>query len=117
MIFHCDESASQKTLNFTGYNTYVKENYTSSREKMTIYIQVTNEFSIKLLSGFLFKAKRTRTKVASPESMHYQWAPKRSYRIEQLLKGISHLRNRFGMFLPKNYTIYALDDYSVHLLP
>ena len=26
-------------------------------------------------------------------------------------------RHRFNMFTPKNYAIYVLDDYSIHLLP
>ena len=30
MTFHRDESASRKELNFTDYDTYVKENYTLS---------------------------------------------------------------------------------------
>ena len=71
MTFHLNESACQKTLNFTGYDTYVKKSYTLSRERITVYIQITNDASIKLLSEFAFKAKGTRTKVASPESMHY----------------------------------------------
>ena len=48
--------------------------------------------------------------------MHYQWTPKGSYLLEQMLKTISHLPNRFNMFTPKKYAIYVLDDYSVHLL-
>ena len=30
---------------------------------------------------------------------------------------IKQLRNRFNMFTEKGYTIYVLDDYSVHLMP
>ena len=52
----------------------------------------------------------------APENMHYQWAPKGSYRLNQMLKTISHLPNRFNMSARKNYMIYVLDDYSVHLL-
>ena len=48
--------------------------------------------------------------------MEYQWAPKDSYRLEQMLKTISYLPNRYNMFTPKNNAIYVLDDYSVHLL-
>ena len=58
----------------------------------------------------------TCPKVNAPENMHYQWAPKGSYRPEQLLKSISHYPNRVNMFTPKKYAIYVLDDYSVHLL-
>ena len=66
---------------------------------------------------FVFKGKGTLTKVNALKNMHYQGAPKGSYRVEQMLKAISHLPNRFNMLTPKNYAIYVLDDYSVHLLP
>ena len=117
MPLHRNESATQKTLNFTGFDTYVKENYTLTRERVTVYTQVASDSSIKLLPEFVFKGKGTRTKVNPPANMKYQWAPKGSYRLEQMLKTISHLPNRFNMFTPKNYIIYVLDDYSVHLLP
>ena len=48
---------------------------------------------------------------------NYQWAPKGSYRIEQILDMIKQLPNRFNMFTEKGYAIYVLDDYSVHLMP
>ena len=79
-----------------------------------MYTQVANDLSVKLLPEFVFKGKGTRTKVIAPENMHYQWTPKGSYLLEQMLKTISHLPNRFNMFTPKNYAIYVLD---VHLLP
>ena len=82
-----------------------------------MYTQVASDSSIKLLPEFVFKGIGTRTKVNAPKNMHYQWAPKGSYRLEQMLKTISHLPNRFNMFTPKNYAIYVLDDYSVYLLP
>ena len=81
-----------------------------------MYAQVASDSSIKLLPEFVFKGKGTRTKVNAPENMHYQWATKGSYCLEQMLKTISHLPNRFNMFTPKNYAIYVLDDYSAHLL-
>ena len=116
MPLHRNDSTSQRTLNFTGLDTYGKENYSLARERVTVYTQVANDSSIKLLPEFVFKGKGTRTKVNAPENMHYQWAPKGSYLLEQMLKTISHLPNRFNMFTPKKYAIYVLDDYSVHLL-
>ena len=49
-----------------------------------------------------------------PDSIKFNWAPKGSYRLDQMLKAISNLSNKFNIFTPKNY---ALDDYSVHLMP
>ena len=82
-----------------------------------MYTQVANDSSIKLLPEFVFKGKGTRTKVNAPENMHYQWAPKGSYRLEEILKTIFYLPNPLNMFTPRNCAIYVLDDYSVYLLP
>ena len=114
MPVHCNDIASQRTLNFTGLGTYAQENYLLARQRVTAYTHVANDLSVKLLPEFVFKGKGTRTKVIAPENMHYQWTPKGSYLLEQMLKTISHLPNRFNMFTPKNYAIYVLD---VHLLP
>ena len=119
MPLHCNKSASQRTLNFTGLDTYVKENYllARERERVTVYTQIAKDSSIKLSPEFVFKGKGTLTKVNAPKNMHYQGAAKGSYRVEQMLKTISHLPNRFNTLTPKNYAIYVLDDYSVHVLP
>ena len=82
MPLHRSKSASQRTLNFTRLDTYVKENYSLAREKVTVYTQVANDSLIKLLPEFVFKGKGTRTKVNAPKNMHYQWASKGSYRLE-----------------------------------
>ena len=66
---------------------------------------------------FVFKGKGTQTHRTPPEGINYQWAPKGSYRIEQILDMIKQLSNRFNMFTEKGYAIYVLDDYSVHLMP
>ena len=107
MPLHRNESAFQRTLNFTGLDTYVKENYLLARDRATVYTQVANDSSIKLLPEFVFKGKGARTKVNAPENMHYQWARKGSYHLEEMLKTISHLPNHFNMFTPKNYAIYV----------
>ena len=80
------------------------------RERVIVYTQVANDSSIKLLPEFVFKGKGTRPKVNASENMHYQWASKGYYLLEQMLKTISHLPNRFNMLMPKNYEIYVLDD-------
>ena len=101
MSLHRNESASQRTLNFTGLDTYVKENHSLAREGVTVYSKVTNDSSIKLLPEFVLKGKGTRTKVNAPKNMHYQWEPKGSYCLKQILRTISHLTNHFNMFTPK----------------
>ena len=40
MPLHRNESSTQKTLNFTGVDTFVKENYMLSRERVTAFTQV-----------------------------------------------------------------------------
>ena len=66
---------------------------------------------------FVFKGKGTRTHLNPPDGMNVQWAPKGSYRIEQILDMVKHLPNRFNMFTEQGYAIYVLDDYLVYLIP
>ena len=116
MPLHRNESASQKTLAFTGQDTFVKENYMFSRERITAYTQISSD-NQQFKPEFVFKGKGTRTRLNPPEGIKFQWAVKGSYRLEHMLKTISNLRNRHNIFTAKNYTIYVLDDYSVHLMP
>ena len=59
-----------------------------------------------------------RTKLNPPENVHVQWAEKGSYQLEHMLETISHLPNRnTNMFTQKDYEIYILDNYAVHLQP
>lgn len=51
------------------------------------------------------------------EGVNFRWAPKGSYRIEQILGMIDSLPNRFNMFTEQGFAIYVLDDYSAHLMP
>ena len=117
MPLHRNESASQKTLNIQGCDTYVKENYSLSRERVTAFTQASSDPSIKVLPEFVFKGKGTRTKLQPPAGIKYHWAPKGSYRLEQMLATVSNLPNRYNPFTIKNFGIYVLDDYSVHLMP
>ena len=41
MPLHRNESSSQKTLNFTGLGTYVKEKYNLSHERVIVFTQVS----------------------------------------------------------------------------
>ena len=66
---------------------------------------------------FVFKVKGTRTKINVEEDIKSQWSPSGSYRLDQLLKTIGNLLNRYHPFTQKDYAIYILDDYAVHLMP
>ena len=107
MPLHRNESSQQKKLNFKGEETFVKENHMLSRERVTIYTQVTSDSQF-VTPEFIFKSKGTRTKVNVANDILFQWSPSGSYRLEHLLKTISHLPNRFNPFTQKNYAIYAL---------
>ena len=116
MPLHRNEDASQKTLAFQGLVTYVKENYMLSRERATVFKQTSNS-SIDVKPEFVFKGKGTRTKLNPPSSIKFQWSESGSYWIDQLKQTIMNLRNRFYPFTCKDFTIYVLDDYVVHLMP
>ena len=83
-IYISNESASQKTLNITGFDTYVIENYSLSREKITAFTQVSSDSCVVVKAEFVFTGKGTRTKLNPLEGIKYHWAPKGSYRLEQI---------------------------------
>ena len=114
---HRRETSTQKTLNFTGLDTYVKENYSLSRERITVYTQVCSDPKVSLKPEFVFKGKGVRVKLNPPQDVKFQWAPKGSYRLEHKLSTIANLPNSHNTFTHQNYGIYALDDYSVHTMP
>ena len=117
MSLHRNESSTQKTLNFVDMDAYVKENYNLSRERVTVFTEVSSSSYINLNPEFVFKGIGTRTKLDPPDGIKFNWTPKGFYRLDQMLKTISNLPNKFNIFTPKNYTVYVLDDYSVHLMP
>ena len=88
-----------------------------SRERVTCFTQLCSDPKIELKPEFAFKGKGTRTHLTPPKDVHYQWDPKGSYRIEQILGMIDKLPNRFNMFTEQSFAMYVLDDYSVHLMP
>ena len=117
MPLHHNENASQKTLEFKGLDTYVKENYKLSRERATVFTQTSSDSSIDLKPDFVFKGKGTRTKLNPPSGIKLQWSESGSYRIDQLKQAIMNLPNRFNPFTCKDFAIYVLHDYAVHLMP
>ena len=116
MPLHRNERLTQKTLNFKDMDTYIKENYNLSREWVTVLTQVNSDPNVTLQPEFVLKGKGTR-KTHPPIGIKYNWAPKELYRLQQMLYTILNLTNRFNIFTSKNYAIYVLDDYSVHIIP
>ena len=84
MPLHHNASASQKTLSLKSEEVFVKENYMLSRERVTCFTQLCSDPKIELKPKFVFKVKCTRTHLTPPKDVHYQWAPKVSYRVEQI---------------------------------
>ena len=117
MPLHRNESSGENTMSFKGEDTFVKENCMLTRQRVTVFTQISSDPAIKLLPEFLFKGKGTRTKVNAPDGVKYQWSEKGSYRLEHMSKTIDNLPNRYNPFTPKSVAIYALYDYAVHLMP
>ena len=65
----------------------------------------------------MFKGKGSRTILHPPIGVKYNWASQGLYRLQQMLYIILNLPNRFNIFTSKNYGIYVLDDYSLHIMP
>ena len=91
---HRNEATTQKTMTFKSIDTYVKENYSLSRERATVFTQVSSDPTFNFISEFVFKGKGTRTKLNLPEGMKLQWSDSGSYRLEHILQMIENLPNR-----------------------
>ena len=117
MPLHHNENASQKTLEFKGLDTYVKENYMLSRERATVFTQSSSDSSVDLKPEFVFKGKGTRTKSNPPSGIKFQWSESGSCQTDQLKQTIMNLPNRFNPFRCKDFAIYLLDNCAVHLMP
>ena len=118
MALHRNESSGKAAISFKNLDKFLKENIHLSRERVTAFTQVSSDPIINLVPEFVFNetGKRPAT-FDTPEGSHYQWAPKGSYRLEQLLVTINNLPNRFNIFNHAGFAIYVLDDYAVHLQP
>ena len=100
------------------HEAFVRENHNLSRERVTVFTQISSNGNIQLVPEFVFKGTgKRRPKLTPPLETHYQWTDKSSYRLEQLLETFKHLPNRFNIFSHANFAIYVLDDYAVHLMP
>ena len=85
MPLHRNASASQKTLSLKSEEVFVKENYMLWRERVTCFTQLCSDPKIELKPEFVFKGKCTQTRLTPPKDVHYQWAPKVSYQVEEIL--------------------------------
>ena len=116
MPLHRNESCSQKTMASIDIDTFVKENTSLSRERITVFTQVSTDTANPMPLEFIFKGKGTRVQLHPPPGVHAQWSDSGSYRQEHILTTISHLKRR--AFLSESDTaIYLLDNYSVHVTP
>ena len=102
MPLHINEIASEKALNIKEYETYVKESYSLSREKITSSTQTSSDLNVMVKQECEFKGCVSQTQVNSLQGMKYKWAPKRSYRLEQMLGTILNLPNRHNIFIMNN---------------
>ena len=67
------------------------------------------------LPKFVFKGKGTGIKLNHPKGIESQWAPEGSYWVNIMPDMITNLPNRHNLFMESNYTLYVLDNYSVHI--
>ena len=89
MPLHRNESSNEKALNFKGapQTTYVKENHSLSRERITAMTSIASgrSFSTPELE-FVFKGTGKRVKLNSPSGVTIQWTPKGFYRPDHVVK-------------------------------
>ena len=117
MPLHCSESATQKSLNFSGsdQSSFVKENHHLTRERSTAMTIASSSNAMKTPPlEFVFKGKGIRVKVNSPERATAQWSDKGSYSV---LKYIESWPTISIHFAPEKRRIFTPDDYSAHLVP
>ena len=62
----------RKFLDTYGEETFVKENYMLSRERVTCFTQLCSDPKVDLKPEFVFKGKGTRTHLTPPEVINYQ---------------------------------------------
>ena len=119
MPLHRNECAGQKTMSLRHCPTFVKENYMLSRERITVYTQVSSKQGLKTRPQFVFKGKGTflQERLQRPPGVITHWAPKGSYRLDTMIETVQSLPNlkALDIFSQRRWAIYILDDYSVHI--
>lgn len=82
-------------MSFIRETTFVKEKYTLSRERTTVFPQASGDKSNLLpMLEFVFKGKGIRIKLNHPKGIKSHWVPKGSYRHNTMLGTIANLPNR-----------------------
>ena len=72
MALHRNESSALKTFKIIEEETFVKENDTLTRKRVTTYTQLSTEKGATLKSEFIFKGKGKHVKVSPPKGVHTQ---------------------------------------------
>ena len=92
MPLHRSEQTSRTTMNFAGVETYVKEDYMLSRERVTVYTQISSQADAPTPApDFVFKVMGQRVKLNPPPGVHIQWIPSVTFRLEHIKQTLSHL--------------------------
>ena len=118
MPLHRNESHTNKTMSAKNQDVFVKENYSLSRERVTAFTQLSTEEGVSFKPEFVFKGKGVKIHLNPPAGVYAQWADKGSYRLKNMEVSINHLPKRNNNpFTHKDYAIYVLDNYSVHIQP
>ena len=105
-----------------GVASYVKEDYMLSRERVTVFTQMSSQTNAPApLPEFIFKDMGQRVKLSPPAGVYVQWSPSGSYRLEHMKETLGHLPQTVGAIdrmmgsSGHKFRIYLLDNYSVHL--
>ncbi len=92
MPLHKLESGDESTMSFMGMETYVKENYMDSRERVTIFTQMSSQNRYPApLPEFVFKGKGKHVTVHPPQGVKAQWSESGSYRLPHMIKTVNNL--------------------------
>lgn len=112
--------SSNENMNFKGspQTTYLKENHSLSRERVTAMTSLSSEKASSAPKlEFVFKGVSTRVKVNPLTGVTVQWAPKGCYRLEHMVKFCNQTPVQSCALFPQKRKIFTLDDYSAHLDP
>ena len=103
ILLHRSDSSGQATFSFKNKEVFIKENHHLSRERITVFTQIATARGLNLCLEFVFKGTGKRPlELTTTPNVHYQWAPKVMYRLEQFLETIKHLLNPFNIFSYSN---------------
>lgn len=86
-------------------------------EKIISFTPVSSDPSVAVKLELVSEEKGTCNQLNQPDGIRYQWFLKGSYRLEQMLRTIFNPANPHHNFTSKNYCIYVLDKYCVHIMP